>query len=174
MTEHTHHEPHHQTSAPAHTAAPAPAPVPVAAPVQQIQYIVTEKSLKGIGGWLIFWMILFALAGIGYISIFFNTLGSSSGSAITTLLFAPILAIGFVTSVVLIAMAKKLGRVFSIVTLGVSALYSVVNILVAASNTYFKTEPGTIIGGILISLVVFGLTILYFVASKRVQQTLVK
>lgn len=162
-------------------AAPAPTPPPQSStPAQpgQVQYIVTERSLNGVGGWLIFWIIIFSIMGIGFVVSFFNaidTAGYYTDAAATSrtllLIFAPLLGVGYLASTVLIALRKKLGQTASIATLGVTALYSVISALVAAGSAI---SLGATAGGILASLIFFGLMILYFVVSKRVKQTLVR
>jgi len=160
---------------------------PQVQPVQQVQYVTMEKSLKGVGGWLIFWIIMFSLAAIGYISAFFASMMSLSNAAsIVTLIFAPILAAGFITSVVMIAMQKRIGKLVTFITLGVSAVYALINSIVgyltvgnaaghysySASSSVEKSIP-MLIASILISLLVHALVALYFVLSRRVKETLV-
>lgn len=162
---------------------------PVAQPVQ---YMVMQQSLKGVGGWLIFWMIVFAFAAIGYITAFFTSMMSlNSAVSIISLIFAPVLAAGYVTSVVFMAMQKKLAKMIIFITLGVSALYTIINSIVGyitVSNTvrsyssydYSYSSSSAmdralpmLIAGILISLLVHALIALYFILSKRVKETLV-
>lgn len=167
------------------------APTPVQAPPQpQVQYVMMEKSLKGVGGWLIFWMILFSLAAISYISAFFAAmLNMSSAAGIITLIFAPLLAIGYVASVVTMAMEKRIGKMISWVTLGISAVHSVIVLIVSYVTAYSSysqysysygysytsdKEIPILIAMILISLLVHGLIALYFVLSRRIKETLVK
>lgn len=141
----------------------------------QVQYVVEKKSLEGLGGWLAFWMVIFALAGLGYIGIFFSTLSTGISSPETTLLavFSPIAATCFVASVVMIAMRKKLGKWLSIISLGVVGIYNVLNILIVPSEDANDNTVTMKIGSTVISLVFTGLFILYFIVSKRVKATLV-
>ena len=44
---------------PVQQQAPQQPGVPYQPPVQ-VQYIVSEKSLVGLGGWLIFWLVAFS------------------------------------------------------------------------------------------------------------------
>lgn len=160
--------------------APTPAPQqpwgeqPPAKP-SQVQYVVEKKSLEGLGGWLAFWMVIFALAGLGYIGVFFSTLSTGISSPETTLLaiFSPILAIAFIASVALIAMRKKLGKWLSIISLGVAGLYTILNTIMVPSNDSAENTVAMTIGSVVVSLVFTGLFILYFLVSKRVKATLV-
>lgn len=157
---------------------------------QNVQYVVMQKSLEGIGGWLIFWLILFSLFAIGSVTMFFSALVSediSTAEKVVTLLFTPLLAIGFTASVVYIAMQKKLAKLITLISLGVCALYGITNLIVAyvspapagsyyassQSSSYQLTVPG-LISAILVNLLIFGLISLYFILSKRVKATLVK
>lgn len=184
-----------QPVAPVPPQAYAQAPQPVGMPPQPTQYIVMQQSLKGVGGWLIFWLICFGFAAIGYIYSFFaSMLNLSSAPAIVSLIFAPLLAAGYITSIVLIAMQKRLGRLLTWITLGVSAVFSVVNTIVAyvtvssaarSFDTYYSSYSSystssvvekslpLVIATILVSLVVHALIALYFILSKRVKETLV-
>lgn len=158
--------------------------------------MVMQHSVKGIGGWLIFWLVVFSLFAVGYIYSFFLALsipgGFVDGAKIVMLLFTPFLSIGYLASVVLIAMQKKLGRLVTFATLGLSALYSTIASIVTyattgnlssnlddsygySSSSYDDSPSGLpmLIGGILASLVIHALIALYFVLSKRVKETLV-
>jgi hypothetical protein len=89
------------------------------------------------------------------------------------MVFAPILAVAYILSTVLIALRKKIAKWASVGSLGLSALYSIISIIVAASE--FGDTPVTgIVAGILTTLVLTGLMALYFIVSKRVAQTLVR
>lgn len=177
----------------AKTAPVAPTPEPAQPVAQQVQYVKMEKSLEGVGGWLIFWIIMFALSGIGFIMTFFTAISVSNmgGDTVTTLIFAPLLAIGFITAAVLISMQKKLAVLVSYITIGLAALYSIISSIVAYStvkevvndysyygsrtvDTVDKVGLPVLIGGIIATLVISGLIALYFYQSKRVKATLVK
>ena len=164
--------------------APAPAETPVAAPpptqawtqtppeAAKVQYVVAQKSLDGIGGWLIFWLFVFASAGIVAIIGFFTLLGKNTGTSaeVQSLIFSPILAIGYLASVVLIALRKRLGIWTSIGTVGVATLSSIISVIIAGDNS---SNVSTLIGIIIAQLVFGGLMALYFFSSKRVKATLV-
>lgn len=131
------------------------------------------QSLKGVRGWLMFWVVIFALAGIGYISIFFNSMGLSlDGAGIVKMVFAPILAFASIATVVLVSMEKKLGKYLALGTLGAMALYAIITSIIDPTSS--SDGPAKMVGAILISLVLYGLWMLYFVVSKRVKETLVK
>lgn len=159
----------------------------------QPQYVIMQQSLKGVGGWLIFFMVIFGMAALGYIMTFFVSMMTlSSASSIVSLIFAPILAGGYITTIIMIAMQKRLGRLFSWITLSVSALYTVINSIVAYAivgetvrrideYSYYSSQIShavdrslpLLIGSILVSIVAHGLFALYFILSKRVKETLV-
>lgn len=120
------------------TPPEAPAVVPEAPQVQQptgqpvVQQVLMERSLKGVGGWLAFFAVIFGLGGAGEIMSFFTALATGTGaSKVLTLIFAPILAILLITTVVFIAMQKKLGKLLALVTIGVSAVYGVINSIIS-------------------------------------------
>lgn len=169
---------------------PVAQPVAGAAPVQQVQYVKMEQSVEGIGGWLLFFMICFGLAGMGFIMNFFMSIASSSfgGPQIVALIFSPILAGGFITSVVMLAMQKKIGILITYATLGVALLNSIIGSIVSYSaaksvtnsiDLYIGTSTSdyvlpTLIGTILVSIVSYGLIGLFFHLSKRVKATITK
>lgn len=153
---------------------------PYAAPVQ---YVVMSESLKGIKGWLMFFLIVFVLSAVGYISVFFNSINMlSSASGVISLIFSPFIAISAITTVALISMGKKMGRWFAILTIGLSTFFSillgVINFATGASVGYSSYNSGTqgitsLISGIVISLLFAVLFSLYFINSRRVKETLV-
>ncbi len=152
------------------TTPPDPQVAP--APGQKVQYVVTQKSLSGVGGWLLFFVFVFAILGLAELSLFFTTLSDGVKDAVGTMdvVFAPLLAAGFLTSVVLITMRKKIAVLAAYVTLAVTALYSTMSQLVS-------TEEGGVamkIGGVVVALVFYALLALYFYQSRRVKETLVK
>lgn len=154
---------------------PAPAPQPEQpAPgqvVQQVQYVKMEQSLKGLGGWLIFWMVAFAFSGIGFIMMFFEAMATTNSGAttITGIIFSPLIAIAAVSSVVLIAMTKKIAVVTSVMVFGLSALYTTISVIAEGGG-----DMPLLVGSILTTWVSAGLFSLYFFVSKRVKETLVK
>jgi hypothetical protein len=163
-----------------------PAPQPVAAPVQQqpqpqfvpqqqVQYVVSQQSLEGVGGWLVFWLIVFIIMSIGYIMAFFTGLerGGEEASDVLLMIFSPLIAIGAIGSAVTIALRKKLAIWMSVATLGIAGLYNILSIVIAAVDNKYSSIAITV-GGILVSIVFSGAIILYFFASKRVKQTLTR
>ena len=153
--------------------APQQPGVPYQPPVQ-VQYVVSQQSLEGLGGWLMFWVVVFSLSGIGYITTFFNSIQYGGTAAATlALIFTPILAGLYIGSVVLIALRKKLGKWLSIGTLAISALYITIGIIVAVSEAS-RVEIAAVVGSILVNIVLHGLFALYFIVSKRVNLTLVR
>jgi hypothetical protein len=165
-----------ENKAPIQGAAPMQAwPEQTPSPVK-IQYVVAQKSLNGIGGWLIFWLVVFSIGGIGEIMSFFTMIanGATSATDVLFIIFAPIIAVGYIGSVVLIAMRKKLAKLTSIAAISVMSLYSILNVIITTSQNYSDGQNiTTTIGGIIGSLIMTGLLILYFMTSKRVRQTLV-
>lgn len=165
---------------PQQPVAATPTPAPVAPPVQQwaeqppsqaqVQYVVAKQSLDGLGGWLMFWLIVFALSGLAYIGTFFSNLGEGSSDVLLTV-FSLILSVGFLASVVFIALRKKLGKLVSMATIGAMTLYTIISGIITSVND--SANLGSAVGGIVASAVFGGLLILYFVASKRVKATLV-
>ena len=163
-------------------AAPTSQPTMSQQPQVIQQYVVQEKSLQGLGGMLIFWMIVFSLVAIGEIYAFAAALSSGSelgACKVVTLLFAPLLAIGYIGLTVLIALQKKLAVAVSFIVFGISALFAVVSgITTFASGASETSSSGAsgiplLIAQILVSLLIYGLFALYFLVSKRVKQTLV-
>ena len=145
---------------------------PQAAPVQ---YVVMAESLKGVKGWLLFLTIMFGFAGLGYTGTFFSSMTDlSSATSVVGLIFAPILAILAIATVVFVAMEKKLGKWLAVGTLGVSALYSVINVVATAVAGTSGEETPLVVGSIMTILIAQGLLALYFFVSKRVKETLIK
>lgn len=129
----------------------------------KVQYVVAQKSLEGVGGWLAFFVVVFALNAIFYLSQTFQT---PTGIHTFT---SPILFAGYLASTVLIAMRKKTALWAVYATLILSFVVAVINMINSNSS---NLQPGAIIGGILVSLVGHGLLGLYFYVSKRVKATL--
>jgi hypothetical protein len=157
---------------PEQTTPPDPQVAPV--PGQKVQYVITQHSLNGIGGWLLFFLVIFTLIGIGSIGLFFDGLDKGISTAAETIevVFAPLLAVGFLASVVLIAMRKKVAVMATYVSIAVMALYSAMSTLV--SNDDESDSLAIKISGILIAFVFYGLFALYFKQSRRVKETLIK
>lgn len=139
---------------------------------QQVQYVVTQQSLRGVGGWLLFFVILFGIFTLGYLGLFGSALDGDSdgGKRILDLVLTPFMAIGFLACVVLISMQKKVAVLAVWVTLGLSALYNSISSIIGADNDKIG---GTIIG-IVINIVLYALLGLYFYQSRRAKETLIK
>lgn len=114
-------------------------------PAPVIQYVVQKQSLEGIGGWLIFWLIIFGLNALGALWMFIGGLiglveSGSSGVAlaliIETMVFGLLMAASATSMVVFTGLRKKLGVLFAYISLGVSALYST-----AAAITAMFVKP---------------------------------
>lgn len=128
----------------------------------KIQYVVAQKSLEGIGGWLAFFLVIFALNSIGFFMSIFN---GQEGIHIFT---DPILALAFLACVVLIALRKKVA-LWAIY--GTIVLAFIVNAITQMTNP-LNTETATIAGTIIGMLIGYGLIGLYFFSSKRIKATL--
>ncbi len=134
---------------------------------QKPQYVITQQSLRGVGGWLLFWVIIFALMGIGSITKFFTAV-SSSPTNFVDLIMSPIAAIVTIAAVVYIIMQKKLGRPLAIAALIITTLQSIIEQLMKPQENYTAT-----ISTIVVAIVITGLFSLYFVQSRRVKETLI-
>ena len=161
--------------------APQPNTAPQYLPPQQpVQYvnIVNQKSLEGLSGWLVFWLVVFALSGLFYIIFFSGLLASpepmKEAFGVVSVIFMPILIVSYIASAVLIAMRKKLAIMTSIATFGVVSVYFSIMMVISASKASSpakETIPMTI-GIVLTILVTNALFALYFFVSKRVKATL--
>ncbi len=157
-------------SAPQTQAAPEQ-PVIQTQPTGQPQYIVTHRSLEGVGGWLAFWLVIFALAAIGSIYTFFTQISgeASVDFKVVDVIFSPIMAIVYVAAILLIVMRKKIGKWIAIAAFVTSGLYSMVTVL-----TNPIENVAMIISSLVVMWLVVGLFSLYFLKSERVKQTLTK
>ncbi len=160
------------------TPQPAVAPQPVA-PQQpvQVQYVINERSLEGLGGWLAYYLAALSIGGLFFIAVFFQALTDLSTQSTlpltTNLIFAPIVAATSIAGVVYIAMQKKLGKLMAITSIIATGIYSAALIIANAVQDKQIITP-IMIGTILIMLIGYGLYSLYFFVSKRVAKTLVK
>jgi hypothetical protein len=149
---------------------------PQAAPVQ---YVVMAPSLKGVKGWLAFFMVILAIDALIYVGVFFNSLlNLSVATSVISAIMAPIIVALSISAVVTINMQKKLGKRLAIATYLVTLLHSVINIIVTnvgAPGNGFDTTTDIVnaISGLTSQVIVSGLLCLYFCASKRVKETLI-
>jgi len=146
---------------------------PQAAPVQ---YVVMAESLKGVKGWLMFFLVCFAIGGLSYTGMFFSAMTQlSRPENIIALLLTPFLAALSIATVVFITTEKQLGKWLAIATLAAAAVYNVINMIVQfiVGQSDLANVP-TLLSTIVVSLILQGLIILYFFSSRRVKETLVK
>ena len=160
--------------------ASQPMPGQYAQPQQPMQYVMMQQSLKGVGGWLMFFIIWFGIVALSDIALFFVAMMNLSlPSDVVSMIFTPILAGGYIASLVLLSMEKRIAKILSWITIGVSAVYSIVNMIVlfaagGVDSTGERVTVFTLLSFITLSVAVHSLMALYFVLSKRVKETLVK
>ena len=160
--------------------ASQPMPGQYAQPQQPMQYVMMQQSLKGVGGWLMFFIIWFGIVALSDIALFFVAMMNLSlPSNVVSMIFTPILAGGYIASLVLLSMEKRIAKILSWITIGVSAVYSIVNMIVlfaagGVDSTGERVTVFTLLSFITLSVAVHSLMALYFVLSKRVKETLVK
>ena len=160
--------------------SPQPMPGQYAQPQQPMQYVMMQQSLKGVGGWLMFFIIWFGIVALGQIAMFFvSMMNLSLPSNVVAMIFTPILAGGYIASLVLLSMEKRIAKILSWITIGVSAVYSIVNMIVlfaagGVDSTGARVTVFALLSFITLSVAVHSLMALYFVLSKRVKETLVK
>ena len=157
-----------------------PMPGQYAQPQQPMQYVMMQQSLKGVGGWLMFFIIWFGIVALSDIAMFFIAMMNLSlPSNVVAMIFTPILAGGYIASLVLLSMEKRIAKILSWITIGVSAVYSIVNMIVlfaagGVDSTGARVTVFALLSFITLSVAVHSLMALYFVLSKRVKETLVK
>ncbi len=146
---------------------------PQAAPVQ---YVVMAQLLKGVKGWLAFFMVCLAIDGVCSVGLFFTSLlNLGDPSAVVSVTFMPIIAVLTTVAVVLINLQKKLGKWLAVAALVVSFFYSASSAVV---DSVVKRPPNTdsiisMTSTIIASGISMGLLCLYFFVSRRVKETLV-
>ena len=144
---------------------------PQAAPVH---YVVMAESLKGVKGWLLFFVICFGLAGLSYTASFFASMTDlGSATNIIMLIFSPILAALSIASAITISMEKVIGKWLAVSTYGVAALFGVISAIVSFAVIGNGSVPA-LISGIFVMLIADALIATYFFASRRVKETLIK
>jgi hypothetical protein len=145
--------------------------------VQQVQYVKMEKSLKGIGGWLLFFMICFSLGSFSTLSFMIYNFFAPVNDSVTLVnaIFAPLMFAVMLTTVVLAALQMKIAKITAISTYVLSAIFSIVLTLVRAAETKIAGAGWAgIIVGILFVVIFSGLLCLYWILSRRVKETLTK
>lgn len=140
---------------------------PQAAPVQ---YIIAAQSLKGVRGWLLFFVIVAGLSSLGYISIIVNGLANvaDGGQAVVDSLFGPLLLVASIAAIVAIVLEKKVGKYLYTGFIALTFIYSLIGASIAGG------EATGIITSLLFGVLITGFIGLYFRVSKRVKETLVK
>lgn len=130
----------------------------------KVQYVVAQKSLEGISGWLAFFLVIFGLNSLGFFVSIFN---GKEGLHIFT---DPILALSFLACVILIALRKKIALWAIYGTIVITFLVNAITQITSSDNAEASNIAATIIG----SLIGYGLISLYFFSSKRVKATLIQ
>jgi len=144
---------------------------PQAAPVQ---YVVMAESLKGVKGWLMFFVVCFVIGSLVNTAVFFQAIMNlSQPENVISLIFSPILVVLAICAVVFITMQKRLGKWLAVATIATAGLGNVANAVVIYASGRSGVEAPAFITGIVTMLIVEGLVILYFFASRRVKETLV-
>jgi len=159
-------------------ATPAPTQTPYEQqPVQQqyfaqpnaapVQYVIAAQSLKGNRGWLLFFTIISALAALGYVGITIAAFSNISTDSIAEIIFAPILFIGAVASVVLTSLEKKIAKYTFIGFYALAYIYQIISVAIKGADAA-SLISSVMIGGLWVLFVS-----LYFLTSKRVKETLI-
>lgn len=144
---------------------------PQAAPVQ---YVVMAESLKGVKGWLMFFVVCFVIGSLVNTAVFFQAIMNlSQPENVISLIFSPILVVLAICAVVFITMQKRFGKWLAVATIATAGLGNVANAVVIYASGRSGVEVSAFITGIVTMLIVEGLVILYFFASRRVKETLV-
>ena len=144
---------------------------PQAAPVQ---YVVMAESLKGVKGWLMFFVVCFVIGSLVNTAVFFQAIMNlSQPENVISLIFSPVLVVLAICAVVFITMQKRLGKWLAVATIATAGLGNVANAVVIYASGKSGVEVPAFITGIVTMLIVEGLVILYFFASRRVKETLV-
>ena len=144
---------------------------PQAAPVQ---YVVMAESLKGVKGWLMFFVVCFVIGSLVNTAVFFQAIMNlSQPENVISLIFSPILVVLAICAVVFIVMQKRLGKWLAIATIATAGLGNVANAVVIYASGRSEVDAPAFITAIVTMLIVEGLVILYFFASRRVKETLV-
>lgn len=152
-------------------------PVAAEQPVVQVQYVINERSLEGIGGWLVFYLATIALNSLLFLAVFFGAIteiayGSSLPLVVSTVL-APVITVTGIASIVFITLRKKLGKTLAVASIAATGLLYASSPITNAIQDKTNITP-IAISAILTMIISSGLYSLYFFVSKRVAKTLVK
>ena len=167
---------------PPRPAAPAPKPI--------------DPKFVGLRGALLFFMICMGLTGLGAITATFAALaeiigGDANATSVILFIGMPVVAVSMLMAAVKIGMRKRSGKKMAIIstvaTAVVSTIVQLASLFTTVSYDYgsYSTsiyrpvqsgpDPEEIViglGGIVFSLVAYGLVVLYFQHSRRVNATL--
>ena len=171
---------------------PAPEPPKPAAPAPK----PIDPKFVGLRGALLFFMICMGLTGLGAITATFAALaeiigGDANATSVILFIGMPVVAVSMLMAAVKIGMRKRSGKKMAIIstvaTAVVSTIVQLVSLFTTVSYDYgsYSTsiyrpvqsgpDPEEIVlglGGIVFSLAVYGLLVLYFQHSRRVNATL--
>lgn len=140
---------------------------PGAAPVN---YIVQAQSLKGVRGWLIFFLLW---AGLSALSTGSQLPWAFEYGGTIGQIFMPLLLIASIAAIVTTALELRIGKWVFIAWAVLWFGYNVAQTTDTASE--FQLFGGeTIATVVIVSALFTGFVVLYFLTSKRVKETLVK
>ncbi|MCA9335016.1 hypothetical protein KC953_02635 [Candidatus Saccharibacteria bacterium] len=132
---------------------------------------MAKKAPMKLGGFLLFFVLVFVFGIIGEISTFFFALGKDTKTTVDTIniIASPILAVALLVSTLLIVQHKKSALSVIYVTLVMMTLYTIVYNL----NTNDASLDSMRFIGLITAPVLYVVIGLYFHHSNRVKQTLV-
>lgn len=146
---------------------------PQAAPVQ---YVVMAESLKGVRGWLLFFVIVLGCGAIGSIGSFFTSITDlAEPTNVVNAVMLPFVILASIAAVVLIALQKRLGRWMAMLAIGIVMAYAVTTQITeyATSSGIQRMDIPLLISTIISALLMLGGVMLYFIVSRRVKETLI-
>lgn len=158
---------------------------------QNYNYQQPTENYRGLKGWLAFFMVMFIINGISSLFIFLSSFvtvmeGDAEAATIIMTIFSIVLGPLMLTTGVMIALRKKIGKNLALASILVSAIYMVTlasyamfsSLGYTGSYGYYRDSAATIVvtyvGAIIISLIIYALLALYFVKSRRVRDTLIE
>lgn len=155
-----------------------------------------DPKFVGLRGALLFFMICMGLTGLGAITATFAALaeiigGDANATSVILFIGMPVVAVSMLMATVKIGMRKRSGKKMTIISIVATAVVSTIvqlaNLFTTVSYDYSSysssiyrpvqsgPDPEEIVlglGGIVCSLAVYGLLVLYFQHSRRVNATL--